>query len=77
MMAKWDTEAKMKYNTYAPNKWAMKILNKLKYGARYGTRKYQYPALIKGPVILYDDNGDMSTEKWNTIKKFMRGTKEK
>ena len=70
MMAKWDEKAKKKYNSYDVNKVAMKILNKVKHGETF--KDYRYPAHIKGPVLLYDDENDMTRDKWNIIRKFMK-----
>tara|TARA_Y100001970_G_C13905968_1_gene686056 strand:+ start:240 stop:797 length:558 start_codon:yes stop_codon:yes gene_type:complete len=51
------------------NKIAMKLLEKLKFGKhRDGT----YPVKVRGPVLLYDDDGDMTTEKWNIIRNFIK-----
>ena len=68
MMKQWDEIAKKKYNTYNINKLAMKILKKLKYYDRI----IDYPYPVKGPVLLYDDDTDMTKDKWNIIRNFMK-----
>ena len=67
MIKKWDVEAKNNYNTYNINKIAMKILKNLKYPGRC----IDYPEPIKGPVLLYDDDTNMTKEKWDIIRKFI------
>jgi len=68
MMNGWDDEAKSNYNSYEINNIAMKILKYVKYPERY----IDYPGLIKGPVLLYHDDNNMTKEKWNIIRKFIK-----
>ena len=64
----WDEEAKKKYNKYSVNKIAMKLLRKIKHHGRF----IDYPGVIKGPVLIYDDNNNMTNDKWKIIQKFMK-----
>ena len=68
MTAYWDEEAKNAYTSYSVNKIAMKLLKKLRLRGTCA----EYPAKIKGPVLLYDDDCDMTRDKWNIIKDFMK-----
>lgn len=70
MTERWDEEARTKKRSYGVNKVAMKILDKVRHGER--VPGYRYPGTIKGPVLLYDDESDMTRDKWNIIRKFMK-----
>jgi len=70
MMARWDEEARTKKRSYGVNKLANKILDKVRHGERIPN--YRYPGTIKGPVLLYDDESDMTRDKWNLIREFMK-----
>ncbi len=70
MMARWDEEARTKKRTYGVNKVATKILDNVRHGER--VPNYRYPDTIKGPVLLYDDENDMTRDKWNIIRKFIK-----
>ena len=71
MVALWDEEAKNMYTSYGVNKIAMKLLKRL----RHHGVCVDYPVRIKGPVLLYDDASDMTRDKWNIIKDFLKHKK--
>ena len=66
MIKKWDIEAR---NYIRPdiNKLATKLLYKLKY-----PHKNIDNYIIRGTVIIYDDDTDMTIDKWNKIKKYIK-----
>ena len=72
MMARWDEEAKNMYSSYGVNQIAMKLLKRLRHSGICA----DYPIDIKGPVLLYDDESDMTRDKWNIIKDFLKHNKE-
>lgn len=66
---RWDEEAKSKYNTYGVNKVAMKLIKEIRFPGR--SIDYRPGFGIKGPVLLFDRESDMTIEKWNTIQTFI------
>ena len=54
------------------NRIATKIMSKLK---RPNTIIPKEKCTIRGPVLLYDDDSDMTPEKWNVIRNFIKSFK--
>ena len=63
-MNKWDEKARRNYQSYNINTVATKILKYL----RYPEPCVNDPVPIKGSILLYDDDADMTKDMWDIIK---------